>query len=289
MKKLKIVIITGLSGSGKSIALAAFEDAGFYCVDNMPVQLLPKFLELPLKTDTKIKGLSFVMDLREKRFLSAYPGVFEELRQKGYQFDIIFLEAGQDTLIKRYSQTRRAHPLARDKPLIDSIRREKKLLEPLRAIASGIIDTSEYNIHDLKSVIFKIAQKSVATNVMRVEIISFGFKHGPPREADLIMDVRFLANPFFIPALQLLDGREKSVQDFVLSNPVSKEFLGKFFDLIDFLMPLYEKEGKTYLTVAVGCTGGRHRSVVMADALYAYIRKPGRPTYLTHRDIDIES
>lgn len=289
MKKFKIVIITGLSGSGKSIALAAFEDAGFYCVDNMPVQLLPKFLELPLKTDTEIKGLSFVMDLREKGFLSGYPDVFEELRQKGYRFDVIFVEADQGILIKRYSQTRRTHPLAQDKPLIESLREEKRLLEPLRAIASNIIDTSEYNVHDLKSTIFKIAQKSVDTTVMRVEIISFGFKHGPPREADLIMDVRFLANPFFIPALQNLDGREKSVQSFVLSNPVTQEFLGKFLDLIDFLMPLYEKEGKAYLTIAVGCTGGRHRSVVMADALYAHIRKPGRPTYLTHRDIGIES
>lgn len=289
MKKFKIVIITGLSGSGKSIALAAFEDAGFYCVDNMPVQLLPKFLELPLKTDTEIKGLSFVMDLREKGFLSGYPDVFEELRQKGYRFDVIFVEADQGILIKRYSQTRRTHPLAQDKPLIESLREEKRLLEPLRAIASNIIDTSEYNVHDLKSTIFKIAQKSVDTTVMRVEIISFGFKHGPPREADLIMDVRFLANPFFIPALQNLDGREKSVQSFVLSNPVTQEFLGKFLDLIDFLMPLYEKEGKAYLTIAVGCTGGRHRSVVMADALYAHIRKPGRPTYMTHRDIGIES
>jgi RNase adapter protein RapZ len=289
MKNLKIVIITGLSGSGKSIALAAFEDAGFYCVDNMPVELLPKFLELPLKTETEIKGLSFVMDLREKGFLAAYPGVFEELRQKGYRFDIIFLEADQAVLIKRYSQTRRTHPLAQDKPLIDSVREEKKLLEPLRIIASDIIDTSEYNVHDLKSAIFKIAQQSVSTNVMRIQIISFGFKYGPPREADMIMDVRFIKNPFFIPALQPLDGRNASVRDFVLSHPVSQKFLKRFFELIDFLIPLYEKEGKAYLTIAMGCTGGRHRSVVMADALYTHIRQPGRPTYLTHRDIGIES
>ena len=289
MKKLKIVIITGLSGSGKSIALAAFEDAGFYCVDNMPLQLLPKFLELPLKTDTDIKGLSFVMDLREKGFLTGYPGVFEELRQKGYWFDIVFLEAQQAVLIKRYSETRRTHPLAQDRPLVDSIREEKRLLEPLREIASTIIDTSEYNVHDLKSTIFKIAQQSVSTTVMRVEIISFGFKHGTPREADLVMDVRFLKNPFFIPALQSLDGRDGHVRDFVLSNPISQEFLGKFFELIDFLIPLYEKEGKAYLTIAVGCTGGRHRSVVMADALYAHINRPGRPTYLTHRDVEIKS
>lgn len=289
MRDLKIVIITGLSGSGKSIALAAFEDAGFYCVDNMPVELLPKFLELPLKAETKIKGLAFAMDLREKGFLAAYPSVFEELRQKGYRFDIIFLEADQAVLIKRYSETRRTHPLAQDKPLLDSIREEKRLLDPLKIIASTIINTSEYNVHDLKAAIFKIAQQSVGTTVMRVQIISFGFKHGPPREADMIMDVRFIENPFFIPALQPLDGRDAPVKDFVLSHPVSREFLRKFFELIDFLMPLYEKEGKAYFTIAVGCTGGRHRSVVMAEALFAHIRKPGRPTHLTHRDVDVTS
>jgi RNase adapter protein RapZ len=289
MNDLKIVIITGLSGSGKSIALAAFEDAGFYCVDNMPVELLPKFLELPLKADTEIKGLAFVMDLREKGFLTAYPVVCDELRQKGYRFDIIFLEADQSVLIKRYSETRRTHPLAQEKPLIDSIREEKRLLEPLKMAASNIINTSEYNVHNLKSAIFKIAQKSATATVMRVQIISFGFKYSPPLEADMIMDVRFVENPFFIPALQPLDGRETRVKNFVLSNSVSREFLGKFFELIDFLLPLYEKEGKAYFTLAIGCTGGRHRSVAIAEALYAHVKKPGRPTHLTHRDINITS
>jgi len=277
MKKLQIIIITGLSGSGKSIAVAALEDAGFYCVDNMPVELLPKFLELPIQGDTDIKGLAFVMDLREKSLLSSWPDVFEKL----------FLEADETALLKRYSQTRRHHPLSQDKTLLEGIREEKKRLAPLKAAASRIIDTTAYTIHDLKSVIFNIAQNSIQSAPMRTHITSFGFKHGIPPEADLIMDVRFMTNPYFIPELKALDGKDPQVKTFVLNIPKTQTFLHKFFDLMDFLIPLYEKEGKAYLTIAIGCTGGQHRSVVIADAAYDHIRKPGRPVSITHRDIDI--
>lgn len=288
MEKLKLIIISGLSGSGKSTALAAFEDAGFYCVDNMPVELLPKFLELPIQDDIAIKGLAFVMDLRGKSFLKAWPVVFADLRQKGYHFEIIYLEADETVLLKRYSQTRRHHPLAQEKTLLEGIKEEIKLIEPLKETASRIINTSDYNIHGLKSVIFNLAQKSIKTIPMRINITSFGFKHGIPHDTDLIMDVRFIVNPYFIPALKMKDGKNKDVKSFVLNNKSSRRFLQKFIDLIDFLLPLYEKEGKSYLTIAVGCTGGQHRSVVIADALFDHIKKHGRPMNIIHRDIDIK-
>lgn len=288
-KKLKLIIITGLSGSGKSTAMGALEDAGFYCVDNMPVELLPKFLEMPIQDDTEIKGLAFVMDLREKSFLTACPVVFEELRQKGYLFEILFLEADETALLKRYSQTRRHHPLTQDKTLLEGIREEIKLLEPLKDSASRIVDTSDYNIHDLKSVIFNLAQNSIESIPMRMHITSFGFKHGVPHDADLIIDVRFLANPYFIADLKSHNGKNKAVKNFVLNNPSTQIFLQKFKDLIDFLLPLYEKEGKSYFTIAFGCTGGQHRSVVIADSVYNHIQKPGRLIKITHRDIDIKN
>jgi len=288
MNNLKIIIISGLSGSGKSTAIAAIEDAGFYCVDNMPVELLPKFLELPIHGDTDIKGLAFVMDIREKRFLKACPAVFDELRLKGHNFDILFLEADETVLLKRFSQTRRNHPLAQDKTLLTGIRDEKKLLEPIKKTASRIIDTSNCNIHDLKSIIFNIVQNTSKSVSMRLNITSFGFKNGIPHDTDLIIDVRFLDNPYFIPELKNEDGKNQKVIEYVLDNPTTQIFMQKFSDLIDFLIPLYEKEGKSYLTIAIGCTGGQHRSVVIADALYEHIKKPGRPANIKHRDIDIK-
>ncbi len=287
MKKLKIIIITGLSGSGKSIAISAFEDAGFYCVDNMPVALLPKFLELSIESDSEITGLALVMDLREKSFLSSYSSVFDSLKKKGHQFKILFLEANEETLLKRYSQTRRHHPLSQDKSLLDGIRIEQEQLKELKITADKIIDTSRYNVHDLKSVINDIAQQSKNFAPMRINILSFGFKYGTPHDASLIMDVRFLANPHFVPELKAFDGKNRKIKNYVLNNDEARRFLKKYLDLLDYLIPLYEKEGKTYLTIAVGCTGGRHRSVTIAEALFEHINKPGRQIIITHRDIDL--
>ncbi len=287
MKKLKIIIITGLSGSGKSIAISAFEDAGFYCVDNMPVALLPKFLELPIESDSEITGLAFVMDLREKSFLSSYSSVFDSLKKKGHKFKILFLEANEETLLKRYSQTRRHHPLSQYKSLLDGIRIEQEQLKELKITADKIIDTSRYNVHDLKSVINDIAQQSKNFAPMRINILSFGFKYGTPHDASLIMDVRFLANPHFVPELKAFDGKNRKIKNYVLKNDEARRFLKKYLDLLDYLIPLYEKEGKTYLTIAVGCTGGRHRSVTIAEALFEHINKPGRQIIITHRDIDL--
>ena len=288
MTKFKIIIISGLSGSGKSTAIAALEDAGFYCVDNMPVELLPKFLELPINRDTEIKGLAFVMDIREKSFLNACPAVFEDLRRKGHNFEILFLEAEETVLLKRFSQTRRHHPLVRDKTLLEGIREEIKLLNPLKQIATRIIDTSQYNLHDLKSVIFNFAQNAIGAAAMRIKVLSFGYKHGIPHDTDLIMDVRFMENPYFVPELEALDGKDEKVKNFVFNHPTAHFFIEKFTDLIDFFLPLYEKEGKSYLTIAIGCTGGHHRSVVIAERIFTHILQSGRPVNVFHRDIDLK-
>jgi len=287
VKKLNIFIITGLSGSGKSTAITALEDAGFYCVDNMPVALLPKFLELPIESSSEISGLAFVMDLREKGFLSMCPSIFESLNQKGYPLKILFLEADEDTLIKRYSQTRRHHPLSKGKGLLEGIRTEQEQLKNLKTSADKIINTSRYNVHELRSAIRNIAQQSKSIDPMSINILSFGFKYGIPNDASLIMDVRFLLNPHFVPELKMLDGKTETVKDYVLGNDNARTFLKKYLDLLDYLIPLYEKEGKAYLTIAVGCTGGKHRSVAIAEAIFKHIKKPERRILITHRDIDL--
>ena len=286
MKNLTNIIITGLSGSGKSTAIAALADAGFYCVDNMPVALLPKFLDLPIESDTELAGIAFVMDLREKGFLSKYTSVFESLKREGYNFEILFLEADEQILLQRYSATRRQHPLSQDISLLECIRAEKKQLQQLRSVADKIIDTSQFNTHELKSYIFEVAKKSKKLGLMRINLLSFGFKYGIPHEADLIVDVRFLANPYFIPELKALDGETQEIRDFILQKPETRNFLDKYLDLLDFLIPLYEKEGKSYLSIAAGCTGGRHRSVTIARAIYDHIKSRHKHVQIFHRDIN---
>jgi len=279
-----IFIITGLSGSGKSTALAALEDAGFYCIDNMPVDLLPKFLELPIERDSDIPGIALVMDLREKGFLASYKAVFSEIRKKGYRFEILFLEAQEEVLVQRYSETRRQHPMSTGKSLLDGIRLEKKQLEDLRSAADLVINTSGLNVHELKSKIQDIAQRSRKSVSMHINVLSFGFKYGIPYDADLIMDVRFMANPYFIPELKELDGESQEIKDFVLGRADTRAFLEKYLNLLDDLIPLYEKEGKAYLTIALGCTGGRHRSVTIARTIYEHILAMGKTVELNHRD-----
>jgi len=279
-----IFIITGLSGSGKSTALAALEDAGFYCIDNMPVDLLPKFLEMPLERDSDISGIALVMDLREKGFLSRYSAVFSELKKKGYFFEILFLEAEEEILVQRYSETRRQHPLSTGKRLVEDIRLEKEQLEDLRSAADLVINTSEFNVHELKSKILDIAQKSKKNVPMRINVLSFGFKYGIPFDADLIMDVRFMVNPYFIPKLKELDGEAQAIRDFILGHGDTRAFFDKYLALLDYLIPLYEKEGKAYLTIALGCTGGRHRSVTVARTIFEHIQAMGKTVELNHRD-----
>lgn len=286
MKKPKIIIVTGLSGSGKSTALAALEDAGFYCVDNMPVLLLPDFLELPNVCEPGAVGFAFGMDLREKSLPGSYQTIFEDVRVQGFELEIIFLEADEKILLRRYSQTRRHHPVARGEGILDGIRAEQRLMAVLRKSAEYVLNTSQLNVHELKAAIKNIAKKLIKLAPMRIQVLSFGFKHGIPGDADLVIDVRFLVNPYFVPELKDLDGETEAVKRFVLKNDDARLFLSKYFDLVDYLIPLYEKEGKAYLTIAIGCTGGRHRSVAIARRLYEHVQTAGREVAITHRDID---
>ena len=285
MKHQKILIITGRSGSGKTTAIGVLEDAGYYCVDNMPVVLLPKFLELPVDGGGDMAGLAFVMDLRERDFLQRYPEVFQDMKAKGYAFQIIFLEASEEILLQRYSQTRRHHPLNQGRSLIDSIRAEEAALRPLREASDHIVDSSRTNVHQLRAKLLDIVQQEKKSDPLRINVMSFGFKHGVPYDADLIIDVRFLPNPYFVPELQPLNGENDAVRDFVRGRDVTETFLKKYLDLLDYLVPLYEKEGKAYLTLAVGCTGGRHRSVVIARAVYEHLNRSDKLIGLRHRDI----
>ncbi len=285
VKKQNVIIITGSSGSGKTSALGTFEDAGFFCIDNMPARLVSVFLEQAGRDSGETVGWAFVMDLRDRNFLAAYPQLHQQLIQSGYNVTIVFLDADEQVLIRRYSQTRRRHPLASGGSLAATIRNEKKMIRPLRKDAHHIIDTSHYSVHELKFAILNIAQKHAASSGMVVNVVSFGFKHGTPPDADLIMDVRFLSNPYFVPALKPLNGESAEVQAFVFKDPETSAFLQKYLDLIDYLIPRYEKEGKAYLTIAIGCTGGMHRSVVIAQKVYDHIRRRQSTVGLIHRDI----
>ena len=283
-----IFIITGLSGSGKSTAIDVMEDAGFYCVDNMPVSLLPKFLELPLRHNADIAGLAFVMDAREKGFIDQYAGIFEALKADGYRLEIIFLEATEKDLLNRYSQTRRYHPLGRGKSLLDGIQKEREALAPLRMSADQLINTTGLTVHELKNVIRDMIHHRDLAH-MQIHVMSFGFKYGVPEHADLMVDVRFIANPYFQPDLKALDGESTRVRDFVMADPNSQLFLEKYLNLLDYLIPLYEKEGKAYLTITIGCTGGHHRSVAIARAVFEHIRNHGMEVEISHRDIKRQS
>ena len=283
----KIFIITGLSGSGKTTAIQAFEDASYYCVDNMPIELLPRFLELPMQENPDIKDLAFVMDMRSKNFIAQYPTGISAIEALGVTVEIIFLEADIDTLLKRFSQTRRHHPVTDQKNLLGSIKFEKKRMYSIKHTAHHIIDTTNLNVHELKSKILSlIYDQNSLFCLTKINVVSFGFKYGIPNDADLVMDMRFLANPYFEPALRELDGESKAVKKFVLSNRETKIFLEKYLNFLDYLIPLYKRENKAYLTFAIGCTGGRHRSVAIARNLFEHLKKKGLNPGLIHRDID---
>ena len=289
MKNMSIIIITGLSGSGKSTAIDALEDAGYFCVDNMPVQLLPKFLELRCSGNlSEVQKLAFGMDLREKEFVQKYEDVFDNLREDGYRLEILFLEASEEVLIKRYSETRRKHPVSDEGNLLDGIRTEKEQLKGLKKIADKIIDTSSYTVHGLKDLLIKHAYQGIDRARMQIGIISFGYKFGIPLEADILIDTRFIPNPYFVPELKKLDGKDERVNIFIKKWPETRDFLNKYLSLLDFLIPLYEKEGKAYLTVAVGCTGGKHRSVAIAEEINTHLMPQNRDTTIKHRDIDLD-
>jgi UPF0042 nucleotide-binding protein len=280
-----IVILTGLSGSGKSTVLRALEDIGYFCVDNLPLSLLPSFLDMQSQEVRDGRKIALVMDVRTEGFLQNYEQVFRHLEQQGYHLHIIFLEADEATLIRRFSQTRRQHPLADHDTIVQALRQERDSLAGLRHLAHRIIDSSHYNPHQLRELIKDEYSEMLPRQRMWLHLISFAYKKGIPPEADMVLDVRFLPNPYFMEGLKPLTGEDPGVRQFVLDNPETQAFLEHLFALVDFLLPRYQKEGKTHLTLAIGCTGGQHRSVVMADVLGQHLRRGNYPFTLSHRDM----
>jgi len=286
MKNLRVVIITGLSGSGKSTALRALEDIGFFCVDNLPVILLPKFLAITVLSSPEIKQVAMVMDLRERSFLDKYRRIFDRLKEKGYRIEILFLECNDDALLHRFSETRRIHPLSAMGSVIEGVGLEREKLDSLKQMADKIIDTTSANVHQLKDIVQRHYLPSSEHKKMVVNVTSFGYRYGLPADADLVFDVRFLPNPYYIENLKNYDGQNSAIEKFVLENNESKEFLKKILDLMNFLIPLYEKEGKAMLNIALGCTGGKHRSVVMANQLSAHFSTMKYIVNTSQRDIN---
>lgn len=286
MKNMRVVIITGLSGSGKTTALRALEDIGFFCVDNLPVVLLPKFLAITAQSSPEIKRVAMVMDLRERSFLEKYKRIFARLKEKGYKIEILFLDSTDDSLLHRFSETRRIHPLSEKGSVMEGIRLEREKLSSLKKMADRVIDTTSANVHQLKDIVQRYFLPASGHKKMIINVISFGYRYGLPAEADLVFDARFLPNPYFVEELKELDGQNNAVSEYVLNNEKSKTFLKKILDLMAFLIPLYDKEGKVRLNVALGCTGGKHRSVVMANQLGAHFSEMKYIVNVTHRDIN---
>jgi UPF0042 nucleotide-binding protein len=281
--KRELVILTGLSGSGKASALKAFEDLGYYAVDNLPVELLPRFAEL-VEQSTEITRAALVVDVREGQRLERFPALLKELRER-LDTTVVYLEASKAVLLRRFSETRRPHPLGREKMVGPAIQTERKLLDPVRNVADILIDTSRFNVHELRSYIQNQFKRESDGKSLLVSSISFGYKNGVPLEADLVFDVRFLPNPHFIPEFRNLTGRHPKVIGYVGNFPQTKEFLDRVTDLLLFLLPHYIHEGKSYLTVAFGCTGGQHRSVMIAEEIKKRLAKEGYRVKTAHRDM----
>lgn len=281
----KVVIITGLSGSGKSTVARTLEDVGFFCVDNIPVDLLPKLLELSEAGGVELERLALVIDLRQRELLPRYSTVLASLGERHAPLEIIFLDARDEVIVRRYSETRRQHPLAEGGTLMDGIRKEREQIRSLREKADWVIDTSDMTVHQLREEIRRIFG-IVAEAGLTVVVNSFGFGRGIPLESDLVLDVRFLPNPYFVEELKDRDGRDPEVAAWVTSHASTQKFLEKLGDLLVFLLPLYIKEGKRYLTISVGCTGGKHRSVVVAEYLHSLLVRIGYPhVELRHREL----
>jgi UPF0042 nucleotide-binding protein len=306
VKNIRVILISGLSGSGKTTAIKALEDIGFYCVDNLPILLLPKFLELCEQSGGKISKVAVVEDIRGtasypvweetgaaqggKDFLEDSRRVIQNLQKEGYSVEILFLESSDPILIRRFSETRRQHPLAVGGSIGEGIRLEREWLQGIRDMANQVIDTSHFNVHQLKERIQKYAQEGSSSGQMTVTLLSFGYSFGIPFEVDLLMDVRFLPNPYFVEELKRLKGEDPKVAEYILQWEETREFLQRVQEFIRFLLPLYIRERKTHLTIAVGCTGGRHRSIVIVNRLAEMLRdevmKRGLFLSVRHRDAE---
>jgi RNase adapter protein RapZ len=286
--RIRFVIVTGLSGAGKSYAIKCLEDLGYFCVDNLPTTLIPTFAELCAHSDRGIRKIALGIDVREGEYLAHILETLQELRANGHVAEVLFLEASEETLVRRYHESRRRHPLAGEGGVLDGIRAEHKTLAHLREAADRIIDTSGLTVHQLKEQMVESYGAPGTRDALTVSLISFGYKHGIPYDADLVFDVRFLPNPHFVDALRPLDGRDAPVKEFVLAADESRQLLARLEDLVRFLLPLYQREGKAYLTIAVGCTGGRHRSVTLVEALRSVLQGLGFEPLVRHRDLDRE-
>lgn len=274
-------MVTGLSGSGKTVVSRFLEDMGYYCVDNLPAKLIPELVDLWLRKKVEIDRMALVVDIREPRFLAEFPDIVRQLKVKPF---LIFLEATDEALVKRFSESRRPHPLARNKSVLSGVRLERKKLAPIRDMADEVIDTTGLTISQLKEQVFERILRKKQRH-LQVFVISFGYKYGLPLDSDLVFDTRFLPNPYYLDSLRQLDGRNKKVRDFVLNSEETRVFLGKLYDFVDHLLPGFLKEGKSSLTISVGCTGGRHRSVVIAEALKAHLKAKKLAVKIIHRDI----
>lgn len=283
-----VVIITGLSGSGMTSAINAFEDLGYFCVDNMPLTLLPTFARLVQAGDDergRIERAALVISFREGHFLGEFAEQLRELRRRGLSVSVIFFEASNAILARRFSETRRPHPAERGKGLPDAIRAEREIMKPVRALADEVVDTSDHTVHSLRKLLLDRFSQRGETVRMRVQVLSFGHRYGTPREMELLFDVRHLPNPFFVDNLRPLTGADRRVIKYLKAQPEVEETVSRFTDLLHYLLPLYQREGKSYLTVGVGCTGGRHRSVMVANELTARLRRAGFEATAVHRDM----
>ncbi|MFY9195934.1 MAG: RNase adapter RapZ [Bacillota bacterium] len=287
MHEGRFIIITGLSGAGKSEAVRALEDLGFFCVDNLPPTLIPKFAELASQSEGKIDRIALVVDIRSREFFDKLFYVLDDLEEMGVNYEILFLEASDEALVRRFKETRRRHPLSAEGGIVEGLSEERRKLEQVREKASRIIDTSSITPKQLRErIASSFSQKSPSKGI-DVIIVSFGFKHGIPMDADLVFDVRFLPNPHYVDALRPLTGESDAVRDYVFRSKVTKSFLDKLFELMGFLLPQYTKEGKTQLIIGIGCTGGRHRSVAIANRLAGFLKEQGYNVTVEHRDKDI--
>ncbi len=277
--------MSGLSGSGKSTAIHVLEDLGYYCIDNLPVVLIPRFLQLCRDSLESINRVGLGVDIRERQFFPDYPRVFEELHHAGYRFEVLFLEATDEVLVRRFSETRRPHPLGGGSGPTAGIQREREELRGLRERADRVLDTSALTVHQLRDELRRIYRDTPGADRLTVLLVSFGYKFGVPTDADMVLDVRFLANPFFVDALRSKDGCDPAVADFVLEPAEARDFVRLTEALLEYTLPLYRRDGRSYFTVAFGCTGGRHRSVALAERLRQVLAARGYNIQVQHRDM----
>lgn len=285
MSRLNLVIISGLSGSGKSHALKAFEDAGYFCIDNLPPALLPTFVELCNQQNGEITNVALGVDVRERVFFSDLVGILERVKGLGHSVHLLFLEAREEVLVRRFSESRRPHPLLPQLPVLEAVRIEKERVAELRRHADRIIDTSDLTVHELRELLTREFQREPSARKLTISLLTFGYKFGVPYDIDLLFDVRFLKNPYFVPDLKPLPGDDPRVRAFVLNDSDAVALIGQLEGLLKFLIPYFEREQRSYLTIAIGCTGGRHRSVAVAGRLAESLSAMGHQVSLKHRDI----